>query len=76
MLETILAIIGGALALLFGTGWAKEVWRRRQAEEELSVRRLQSIKQHDAAAKAALKIKDDLAKQQLPIDTKGRSDFK
>ncbi len=76
MLETILAIIGGALALLFGTGWAKEVWRRRQAEEELSVRRLQSTKQHDAAAKAALKIKDDLAKQQLPIDTKGRSDFK
>lgn len=76
MLDTILAILGGALALLFGTGWAKENWRRRQAEEELSARRLQSAKQHDAAAKAALKIKDDLAKQQPPIDTKGRSDFK
>lgn len=76
MLDKILAIIGGALALLFGTGWAKENRRRRQVEEELSARRLQSAKQHDAVAKAALKIKDDLAKQQPPIDTKGRSDFK
>lgn len=74
MLETILAIVGGALALLFGSGWAKENWRRRQAEEELSARRMESAKQHDAAAKAALKIKDDLAKQP-PINTKGRSDF-
>lgn len=74
MLETILAIICGALALLFGTGLAKEKWRRRQAEEELSERRLQSAKQHDAAAKAALQIKDDQARQK-PIDTKGRSDF-
>ncbi len=74
MLETILAIIGGALALLFGSGWAKENWRRRQVEEELSQRRLASAKQHDAAAKAALKIKDDLAKRP-PIDTKGRKDF-
>jgi len=74
MLDTILAIIGGALALLFGTGWAKENWRRRQAEEELSERRLASAKQHDAAAKAAMNIKDDLAKRP-PIDTKGRSDF-
>ncbi len=74
MLETILAIIGGALALLFGSGWAKEIWRRRQAEEELSQRRLASAKRQEAATKAALKIKDDLAKQP-PINTKGRSDF-
>jgi predicted nuclease of restriction endonuclease-like (RecB) superfamily len=76
MLDKILAIIGGALALLFGTGWAKENWRRRQVEEELSQRRLASAKRQEAATKAALKIKDDLAKQQPPIDTKGRSDFK
>lgn len=76
MLDTILAIIGGALALLFGSGWALSSWRRRQVEEELSQRRLASAKRQEAATKAALKIKDDLAKQQPPIDTKGRSDFK
>lgn len=74
MLETILAIIGGALALLFGSGWSKENWRRRQAEDALSERRLQSAKQHDAAAKAVLKVKDGLSKQPQ-IDTKGRGDF-
>lgn len=74
MLETILAIIGGALALLFGTGWAKEVWRRRQAEEELSARRLQSAKQHDAATKALLKTQKEIDDRK-PIDTKNRSDF-
>jgi len=74
MLETILAIIGGALALLFGSGWANENWRRRQAEDALSERRLQSAKQHDAAAKAVLKVKDGLSKQPQ-IDTKGRGDF-
>lgn len=74
MLDTILAIIGGALALLFGSGWAKENWRRRQAEDALSERRLQSAKQHDAAAKAVLKVKDGLSKQPQ-IDTKGRGDF-
>lgn len=75
MLDTILAIIGGALALLFGTGWARSSWNRKQLEEELSERRLESAKQQEAVAKAALKVKDDQAKQK-PIDTKGRSDFK
>lgn len=75
MLDTILAIIGGALALLFGTGWARSSWNRKQLEEELSERRLASTKQQEAVAKAALKVKDDQAKQK-PIDTKGRSDFK
>lgn len=74
MLETILAIIGGALALLFGGGWAKSAWHRKQLEDELSNRRLASAKQQDAATKAALKAKDDAAKQP-PIDTKNRSDF-
>lgn len=75
MLDTILAIIGGALALLFGTGWARSSWNRKQLEEELSERRLASTKQQEAVAKAALKVKNDQAKQK-PIDTKGRSDFK
>lgn len=75
MLDTILAIIGGALALLFGTGWARSSWNRKQLEEELSERRLESAKQQEAVAKAALKVKNDQAKQK-PIDTKGRSDFK
>ncbi len=75
MFETILAIIGGALALLFGTGWTRSSWHRRQVENELSERRLASTKQQEAVAKAALKVKDDQAKQK-PIDTKGRSDFK
>lgn len=75
MLDTILAIIGGALALLFGTGWARSSWNRKQLEEELSERRLESAKQQEVATKAALKVKDDQAKQK-PIDTKGRSDFK
>ena len=74
MLETILAIIGGALALLFGTGWARSSWHRRQVENELYERRLVSTKQQEAAAKAALKVKDDQARQK-PIDTKGRGDF-
>lgn len=74
MLDTILAIIGGALALLFGTGWARSSWNRKQLEEELSERRLESAKQQEVATKAALKIKDDLAKRP-PIDTKGRKDF-
>lgn len=74
MLETILAIIGGALALLFGSGWAKSSWHRKQLEDELSQRRLESSKQHDAAVKAMLKIKEELA-QQKPIDTKNRNDF-
>lgn len=74
MLETILAVIGGVLALLFGSGWAKSRWHRKQLEDELSQRRLASAKQHDTAVKAALKVKDDAAKQP-PIDTKNRSDF-
>jgi len=74
MLETILAIIGGALALLFGSGWAKSAWHRKQLEDELSQRRLASAKQQDAATKAALKVKDDAAKQPS-IDAKKRSDF-
>lgn len=74
MLDTILAIIGGALALLFGTGWARSSWHRKQLEDELSQRRLSSAKQHDTAVKAALKARDEAA-QQAPIDTKGRSDF-
>lgn len=75
MLETILAIIGGALALLFGSGWAKSSLHRRQLEDELSQRRLASAKQQDAAVKAALRVKDELARR-APIDTKNRSDFK
>lgn len=74
MLETILAIIGGALALLFGSGWARSSWQRRQVENELSERRLASTKQQEAAAKAAMKVKDDQSRQK-PIDTKGRGDF-
>lgn len=74
MLETILAIIGGALALLFGGGWAKSSWNRKQLEDELSQRRLASAKQHDTAVKAALKARDKTA-QQAPIDTQNRSDF-
>ncbi len=74
MLETILAIICGALALLFGSGWARSSWQRRQVENELSERRLASAKQQEAATKAALKVKDDQARQK-PIDTKGRGDF-
>lgn len=74
MLEKILAIIGGALALLFGSGWAKSAWHRKQLEDELSQRRLSSAKQQDAAVKADLKVKDNAAKQP-PIDTKNRSDF-
>ncbi len=74
MLETILAIICGALALLFGSGWARSSWQRRQVENELSERRLASAKQQEAATKAALKVKDDQARQK-PIDTKGRIDF-
>jgi len=74
MLETILAIIGGALALLFGSGWAKSAWHRKQLEDELSQRRLASAKQQDAVTKAALKVKDDAAKQPS-IDAKKRSDF-
>ena len=74
MLETILAVIGGVLALLFGSGWAKSRWHRKQLEDELSQRRLASSKQQDAAIKAALKVKDDAAKQP-PINTKDRSDF-
>ena len=74
MLETILAVIGGVLALLFGGGWAKSSWHRKQLEDELSQRRLASAKQHDAAVKAALKVKDDAAKQ-TPINMKNRSDF-
>jgi len=74
MFDRILAIIGGVLALLFGSGWAKSSWHRKQLEDELSQRRLDSAKQHDAAVKAALKVKDDVAKQP-PIDTQKRSDF-
>lgn len=74
MLEAITAIIAGALALLFGSGWAKSAWHRRQLEDELSQRRLASAKQQDAAVKAALRVKDDLARQ-APIDTKNRSDL-
>ncbi len=74
MLDTILAIIGGALALLFGTGWANENWHRRKAENELSERQLASNKQQESAAKAVLKVKDGLSKQPQ-IDTKGRGDF-
>lgn len=74
MLETILEIIGGILALLFGIGWAKSSWHRKLLEDELSQRRLASAKQQDAAIRADLKVKDDAAKQP-PIDTKGRSDF-
>ena len=74
MLDTILAIIGGALALLFGSGWARSSWQRRQVENELSERRLQSAKQQEAATKAVLKVKDGLSKQPQ-IDTKGRGDF-
>ena len=74
MLDTILAIIGGALALLFGTGWARSSWHRRKAENELSERRLASTKQQEAAAKAAMKVKDDQSRQK-PIDTTGRGDF-
>lgn len=74
MLETILAVIGGALALLFGSGWARSSWNRKQLEDELSQRRLASAKQHDTAVKAALKARDKAA-QQAPIDTQNRSDF-
>jgi uncharacterized membrane protein len=74
MLETILAIIGGALALLFGSGWARSSWQRRQVENELSERRLASTKQQEAAMQAAIKTKDDQARQK-PIDTNNRSDF-
>ncbi len=74
MLERILAILGGALALLFGTGWARSSWKRRQVENELSERRLASAKQQEAATKASLKIKDDQSRQK-PIDMKGRGDF-
>lgn len=74
MLETILAILGGALALLFGTGWARSSWNRKQLEEELSERRLASAKQQEAATKALLKMQKEIAERK-PIDTKGRSDF-
>lgn len=74
MLETILEIVGGALALLFGVCLAKSSWHRKQLKDELSNRRLASAKQQDAAVKAALKVKEELA-QQKPIDTKNRSDF-
>lgn len=74
MFETIMAIIAGALALLFGSGWAKSSWNRKQLEDELSQRRLASAKQRDAAVKAAFKVKDNAAKQP-PINTKNRSDF-
>ncbi len=74
MLDTILAIIGGALALLFGSGWARSSWQRRQVENELSERRLASTKQQEAAMQAAIKTKDDQARQK-PIDTNNRSDF-
>lgn len=74
MLETILAIIGGALALLFGSGWARSSWQRRQVENELSERRLASTKQQEAAMQAVIKTKDDQARQK-PIDTNNRSDF-
>ena len=74
MLETILAIIGGALALLFGSGWALSSWKRRKSENELSERQLASNKQQESAAKAAMKVKGDQARQK-PIDMKGRGDF-
>jgi len=73
-IETCKAVAGGALALLFGGGWAKSSWHRKQLDDELSQRRLASSKQQDAAIKAALKVKDDAAKQP-PINTKDRSDF-
>ena len=74
MLEKIMAIIAGALALLFGSGWARSIWHRKQLEDELSQRRMDSAKQQDAAIKAALKVKDDATKQPS-IDAKKRSDF-
>ncbi len=74
MLETILAIIGGALALLFGSGWARSSWQRRKVENELSEQRFASTKQQEVATKAAMKVKDDQSRQK-PIDTKGRGDF-
>lgn len=74
MLDTILAIIGGALALLFGSGWALSSWKRRKSENELSERQLASNKQQESAAKAAMKVKDDQSRQK-PIDTNNRSDF-
>lgn len=74
MLETILAIVGGALALLFGVGQFNAHRNIKRMEQERDARRQASEKQQEAAYQAALKIKDDLAKRP-PIDTQKRSDF-
>lgn len=74
MLETILAIVGGALALLFGVGQFNAHRNIKRMEQERDARRRAADQQQEAVTKAALKIKDELARRP-PIDTKNRSDF-
>lgn len=74
MLETILAIVGGTLALLFGVGQFNAHRNIKRMEQERDARRRAANQQQEAITKAALKIKDELAKRP-PIDMKNRSDF-
>lgn len=74
MLETIMAIIAGALAMLFGVGQFNAHRNLKRMEQERDVRRQAAAQQQEAVTKAALKIKDELAKRP-PIDAKNRSDF-
>ena len=74
MLETIMAIIAGALAMLFGVGQFNAHRNLKRMEQERDVRRQAAAQQQEAVTKAALKIKDELAKRPH-IEAKNRSDF-
>lgn len=74
MLETILAIVVGVLALLFGVGKFNARRNIKRMEQERDARQQAAAQQQEAITKAALRIKDELAKRP-PIDTKNRSDF-
>lgn len=74
MFDGLFTAIASLLAVWFGVAWLGASVHRKKLEDELSQRRLESAKQHDAAVKAAMRARDEAAKQP-PIDTKGRTDF-